>query len=89
MPRKSKPKYKYAKYLIRCELPRCRKCFQLLLVTCDRSKPSQFTQFKGKEETKTKPQFMWMFPTTEDDEQSDLCGYCESELHPAKVGKES
>ncbi|MCK4307860.1 hypothetical protein KAW50_06525 [candidate division WOR-3 bacterium] len=87
MPKKSKPKYKYAKYLIRCELPRCSMCSQLLIADCDRSKPSKLTRFKGRMETKTKPQFIWMFPTA--DEQNDLCGYCESELNPVKIGKDS
>ena len=42
-----KPKYKYARYLIRCVLPKCWKCGQLMLTTCDRSKPSKRTEFMG------------------------------------------
>lgn len=78
---------KYAKYLIRCELPRCSLCDQLLLATCDRSKPSELTEFKGIEWIKTKPQFMRMFPVV--DKQSKVCFYCEERLHPIKIGKES
>lgn len=87
MPKKLKPKYKYAKYLIRCELPRCRVCYQLLLITCDRSMQSKLVEFRGKQWLKTKPQKMMMFPTAE--EQSNICPHCESQLHPLKVGKES
>lgn len=87
MPKMTKPKSKYLLYLLRCAVRRCRICCQPLIATCDRSKPSQLDKFKGREETKTKPQFMWMFPTA--DEQSDLCGYCEGVLNPVKVGKES
>lgn len=82
-----KPRYRYAKYLIRCELPRCSICDQLLLATCDRSKPSELTEFMGREWTKTKPQFMMLYPTAK--EQSRLCPYCEDRLHPIKIGKES
>jgi hypothetical protein len=87
MPKKLKKKSKYLEYLIRCELPRCRICNHPLIATCDRSKPSQLVHYKGREETKTKPQYMWVFPTAE--EQSSLCPYCESKLHSIKVGKES
>ena len=69
------------------DLPRCSTCNQLLVATCDRSKPSELVEFKGIEWTKKKPQFMWMFPTA--DEQSKLCLYCKDRLHPVKVGKES
>jgi hypothetical protein len=55
-------------------LPRCSKCNQLLTVTCDRSKPSEFVEWLGTEWTKKKPQRMWMFPTAEN--QSKLCSYC-------------
>ena len=85
--KESKPSREYAKYLIRCELPRCSKCGQLLIATYDRSKPSKLVRFKGKDWTKTKPQFMWMFPT--DVEQSKFCPYCEERLHSTKIGKES
>lgn len=87
MPKKIKPKYKYTKYLIRCVLPRCWKCDHLLLATCDRNEPSKLTEFMGIEWTKTKPQFMMLYPTAK--EQSKFCPYCEDKLHPMKVGKES
>lgn len=87
MPKKLKPTREYAKYLVRCELPRCSMCSQLLIATCDKSKPSELVRFKGREWTKTKPQFMMFYPTAE--EQSSLCPYCEDRLHPVKVGKES
>ena len=78
---------KEAKDLIRYKLPRCSICNQLLLATCDRSKPSELTEFKGIEWTKTKPQFMMLYPIAE--EQSKLCPYCEERLQPMKIGKES
>ena len=84
--KKIKPKYKYAKYLIRCELPRCRICYQLLIATCDRNLPKS-VEFLGEQWLKTKPQKMMMFPTAE--EQPSICNHCESQLHPLKVGKES
>ena len=87
MLRKTKPTREYAKYLIRCILPRCWKCDQLLLATCDRSKPSELTEFKGIEWTKKNPQIMMLYPTAK--EQSKLCPYCEDRLYPTKVGKES
>ena len=78
---------KYTEYLIRCVLPKCWKCGQLLLATCDRSKPSKLTEFMGAGWTKTKPQFMWCYPTAK--EQSKLCPYCENKLYPVKMRKES
>lgn len=68
-------------------MPNCSNCDQLLLATCNRSKPSELTEFKGTEWTKKKPQFMMLYPTAE--EQSKLCSYCEERLHPIKIGKES
>ena len=76
----------YLARLIR-DLPRCSFCESTLIATCDKSKPSQLTEFKGGEWTKTKPQFMRLFPTTK--EQSKICPYCEDKLHPTKAGKES
>ena len=87
MPKKLKPEYKYAKYLMRCVLPRCRVCYQLLIATCDRNLPSKLVEFEGIQWLKTKPQKIMMFPTAE--EQSTICPHCESLLHPLKVGKES
>lgn len=69
------------------DLPRCSICDQLLLATCDRSKPSELVETKGIEWTKTKPQFMMLYPTAE--KQSLLCPYCEDRLYPIKIGKES
>lgn len=82
-----KPRREYAKYLIRCILPKCWKCGQLLLATCNRSKPSKLTEFMGTGWTEKKPQFTMLYPTAE--EQSSLCPYCENKLYPAKIGKES
>ena len=66
---------------------RCSVCGQLLIASCDRDKPSQLVEFKGRLWTKTKPQFMMMFPTAE--KQNKICLYCEDKLHPVKAGKES
>ena len=82
-----KPRREYARYLIRYELPHCRICNQLLIATCDRSKPSESVEFKGREWTERKPQFMMLYPTAK--EQSKLCPYCEDKLYPIKIGKES
>ena len=66
---------------------RCNNCNQLLIATCDRSKPSKLTKFKGIEWTEKHPQFMMLYPTAE--EQSKLCPYCEDKLYPPEIGKES
>ena len=67
-----------AEYLIRYKLPHCSKCKQILISTCDRSKPSKLTEFKGGKWTETKPQFMMLYPTAE--KQSKLCPFCEDRL---------
>jgi hypothetical protein len=64
------------------KLPRCKKCNQLIFSTCDRGKPPELVKYKGIMAAK-----MWMYPTAE--EQSKICSYCESKMHPPKVGKES
>jgi hypothetical protein len=54
----------------------CRICGTHLIATCDRSKKSELVQYAGSEATKTKPQFMWMYPTAK--KQSDLCQHCQT-----------
>lgn len=73
---KPRPRTPYLEHLLR-DLPRCRICNQPLIATCDETKPSKLTEFMGTSWLKTKPQFMWMFPTAK--EQSDLCWYCQRE----------
>ena len=51
----------------------CRICGDVLLATCDRTQKSKLKEYMGQDWTKTKPQFMWMYPTAK--EQSDLCFY--------------
>lgn len=59
--------------LLRDVVPYCRICGAPLMATCDRTKKSVLTEFMGMEWMKTKPQFMYMYPTAE--KQSDLCFY--------------
>jgi len=83
-----KPKhFKSAKVaeLIR-NLPRCKHCGQLVGSKVDRSQPSELVEWKGERHTKENPTFMWMFPQGE---FPRLCNYCEYQLHPPKVGRES
>ena len=88
MPKKTEPR-KISTNLERLimNLPRCSICNQVLIATCDRTKPSQLVEFKGRDGTEAKPQFMWLYPTAK--EQSKLCPYCEDRLYPMKIGKES
>ena len=51
----------------------CRICGASLISTCDRTKKSELVEYMGQEWNKTKPQFMYMYPTAE--KQSDLCFY--------------
>lgn len=51
----------------------CRLCNTILIATCDRSKKSELVEYKGQLWTKTNPQFMYMYPTAE--KQDDLCFY--------------
>ena len=76
-----------AEYLIMRKLSHCSKCNQLLTITCDRSKPSELTEYKGLEWTEKHPQFMMLYPIRK--KQSKLCPYCEDRLNPIKIGKES
>lgn len=71
---KSRPRSPYLKHLIQ-DLPRCRICGQLLILTCNQSKPSELKEFIGTLWTKTKPQFGWFYPSLSVEEQSDLCFY--------------
>lgn len=87
MPKKTKKSRPRAEYLILYKLPRCSICNQLLLTTCDRSKPSEPVEWMGSLWTKKKPQVINFYPKVE--EQSKLCPYCEDRLHPIKIGKES
>lgn len=59
--------------ILRDVVPSCRICGGPLIVTCDRSKKSVLTEVMGMGWMKTAPEYMWMYPTAE--EQSDLCFY--------------
>lgn len=52
---------------------RCRICNQVLVAACDRSKKPELVEFLGQTWTKTKPQFMWLYPMAK--KQGDLCFY--------------
>lgn len=83
-----KPKHfrsEYVEELIR-NLPRCKHCGQQVYSNVDRSKSSKLVEWKGIQWTKEHPQKMWMFPSGK---FPRLCDYCESKLHPPKVGRKS
>ena len=83
---KHKPKLTaYVAELI-ANLPRCKRCNQLVHSKVDRDKPSEYVEWKGEHWTKANPQFIWMFPQGEFPE---LCSHCESLMNPPKVGRES
>jgi len=82
-------KKKTANYILIHKLPRCKNCGQLLILTCDRSKPSELVEWLGTEWTKANPEEMWLFPTASNYKQNEYCPYCEDKLRPIRVGKES
>lgn len=88
MKKKKKSRFN-SNHILIYELPHCSICGQLLIPTCDRNKPPELVEWMGIEWTKANPEKMWMFPTASSHEQSKYCPYCESKLHPVKVGKES
>lgn len=51
----------------------CRVCGAVLTATCNKTQKSKLCEFKGRDWTKTKPQFMWLYPTAR--KQSNLCFY--------------
>lgn len=53
------------------DLPRCQVCGQVLIATCDLSKPSELVEVAGTLWTEKNPQFMWFYPTAE--KQSTFC----------------
>ena len=53
-------------------LPRCTICGQLIVLTCDRTKPSKLVEWMGMGWLKTKPQMMNMYPTAEKQEMRCL-----------------
>lgn len=53
------------------DLPRCQVCSQVLVATCNLSKPSELVEVKGTLWTEKKPQFMWFYPTAK--KQSTRC----------------
>ena len=60
-------------------------CGEPLIATCDRSKPSELTEFKGIEYTKKNPQKMMIYPTAE--KQDDLCFWHRKKLIEDNIGK--
>ena len=42
----------------------CPKCECLTITHCDRSKQSELVEYMGQDHKKTKPQRMWMYPST-------------------------
>jgi len=81
----NKPMSKKCRKIIE-NLPRCRRCHQLVHSKVDKSKGSQMTEWKGETWTEKNPTFMPMFPSGE---FPDVCSYCKGKLHPPKVGKET
>lgn len=55
----------------------CRICGQPLIATCDKTKKSEIVEWMGSEWTKTKPQFINMYPTAR--RQINLCFYHQQE----------
>lgn len=49
----------------------CSECGQLTLISCDKSKKSELVEWMGQDYRKTKPQKMWMYPST-----GRVCPYC-------------
>lgn len=62
-------------------------CGTPLIATCDRSKSSELTEFRGTEWTKKNPQKIMLYPTAE--EQSDLCFWHQRCNSADVVGKET
>lgn len=51
----------------------CEICNSPVVATCDRTQKSELIPYKGESGLKTKPQFMWMYPTAK--VQNKLCFY--------------
>lgn len=62
-------------------------CGAPLIATCDRSKSSELTEFRGIEWTKKKPQKMMIFPTAE--KQENLCFWHQRKHIEDKLGRET
>ena len=78
---------KFCKYRFTEGPSRGQTCDTPLIATCDTSKPSEPTEFKGQDWTKKKPQMMAMYPTAE--EQGDLCFWHQRKNIRDKVGRET
>ena len=78
---------KFCQYIITKGTSKGLRCGTPLIATCDRSQPSELTEFKGRDWTEKHPQTMMMYPEAE--EQDNLCFYHKQKQIEDKIGKET